>query len=228
MTSSAVVEDSAEDARDLLADGGAQVRVERGERLVQEQDLGFDRERPREGHALLLAAGELVGVAALQARQPDHLEQLADPLPSCRAGQPEGDVRLHREVRKQAALLGDVADPAPLGMDVRALAVDDLARDPDRAAVGSLEAGEQAQQRRLAAAGRSEDRRQRPRRHLQVEAGEHGVRAEALAQAADLNAAHGATCGCWVVRMLMAPPKSAMGACRRSARAHSSARPRSR
>jgi hypothetical protein len=47
-------------------------------------------------------------------------------------------------VGKQATLLGDVADPAALGMGVRAIAVDDLPGDPDRAAVGSLEAGEQA------------------------------------------------------------------------------------
>ena len=175
-----MVEDCAQDSRDLLADGGAHVRVERGERLVQEHDLGFDRECPGEGYALLLAAGELVGVAPLQAGEPDHLEQVADSLPSCRAGKPESDVRLHREVGEQAALLRDVTDPALLGMDVRALAVDDLPGDPDGAAVGSLEAGEQAQQRRLAAAGRSQDRRERPRRHLQVEAGEHRVRSEAL------------------------------------------------
>ena len=118
--------------------------VERGERLVQEQDLGFDRERPSQGYALLLAAGELMGVAALEAGEPDHLEQVADSLTSCCAGKPKSYVRLHREVGKQATLLGDIADPALLGTDVRALAVDELPGDPDGATIGSLEAGEQA------------------------------------------------------------------------------------
>ena len=40
----------------------AQVDVEVGERLVEQQQLGARRERARERHALLLAAGELVRV----------------------------------------------------------------------------------------------------------------------------------------------------------------------
>ncbi len=89
-----MVDDSRQDARDLLAHAGAQVGVQGRERLVQEHDLGFDRERSSQGDALLLAAGELVGVAALQAGEPDHLEQVVDSLPSCCAGEPERDVRL--------------------------------------------------------------------------------------------------------------------------------------
>ncbi len=121
---------------------------------------GLIGERPSQRYALLLPAGELMGIAALEAGEPDHLEQVADPLTSCCAGKPESDVRLHCEVGKQATLLGDIADPALLGADVRALAVDELPGDPDGAAVGSLEAGEQAQQRRLAAARRAQDRRE--------------------------------------------------------------------
>ena len=52
----------AEVAQQLLqlgADVGARVRVERGHRLVQEQDRGVARERTRERDALALAAGEL-------------------------------------------------------------------------------------------------------------------------------------------------------------------------
>ena len=70
------------------------MRVERGERLVEEHDLGFDGERPRQRHPLLLAAGELVGIATRQLGEPDELEQVVDSLPARRPGQPEGDVRL--------------------------------------------------------------------------------------------------------------------------------------
>ena len=66
-------------------DARAQVRVERGERLVQQHDPGPDGERPGQRHALLLAAGELMRVALAQARQPDRLEQVVDGRPAALA-----------------------------------------------------------------------------------------------------------------------------------------------
>ena len=57
--------------------------------------------------------------------------------------------------------------------------------EPDRAAVGVLEAAEQAQQRRLAAARGAEDRGEAAGGDLEVEAGEHDRAAERLAQAGD-------------------------------------------
>ena len=41
------------------AELGAHARVERAERLVEQEHLGVDRERAGETHALALAAGEL-------------------------------------------------------------------------------------------------------------------------------------------------------------------------
>jgi hypothetical protein len=64
-----------EDARGLLYDKRvAQVGVEVGERLVeQHMSSGRGRERARQRHALLLAAGELVRVlAALSLGQADE------------------------------------------------------------------------------------------------------------------------------------------------------------
>ena len=52
------------DAADLLAELAADLRVERRERLVEQQHLGLDRERPRQRDALLLAAGQLVRISA--------------------------------------------------------------------------------------------------------------------------------------------------------------------
>ena len=51
---------------DLVAQRHADLGVERGERLVEEQHLRPDRERAGERHALLLAAGELEGIAAAE------------------------------------------------------------------------------------------------------------------------------------------------------------------
>ena len=104
---------------------------------------------------------------ALEAGQADHLDQLGDALalgrhaPEPAAAQPEADVRGDREVREQRAFLRDVADAAPLRRRVLPRAVDDAAGEGDRAPVGPLETGDQAEERRLAAAGRAEDRRQR-------------------------------------------------------------------
>ena len=63
---------------DLLAHPRAQRRVERGERLVEQQHLRAARERAGQRHPLLLAAGELVRQALGERRDPDHLEQLGD------------------------------------------------------------------------------------------------------------------------------------------------------
>ena len=43
-------------------------RVERTERLVEQEHLGLGRQRAGEGHALPLSAGELRGVAPAEAR----------------------------------------------------------------------------------------------------------------------------------------------------------------
>ena len=59
----------------------ADLRVERAERLVQQQHARLDREGAGERHALALAAGELVRVAVLVAGEPDDAEQLVDLAP---------------------------------------------------------------------------------------------------------------------------------------------------
>ena len=52
--------------------------VERGDRLVGDDELGPQRQRPGDADALALAAGELVRVAArVLGREPDELQQLA-------------------------------------------------------------------------------------------------------------------------------------------------------
>ena len=45
----------------------AQMRVERGERLIEQQRFGLDRKRARQRHALLLAAGKLARIAGFEA-----------------------------------------------------------------------------------------------------------------------------------------------------------------
>ena len=66
------------DGADLLAQRHADLGVERRERLVEEQELGLRGERARQRHALLLAAGELEGIAAAVLRQLDEPQHLGD------------------------------------------------------------------------------------------------------------------------------------------------------
>ena len=68
------------DAPDLLAQLDAHLRVERRERLVEQQHTRLDRERARERDALLHAARELVRVAVAGVAEADELEQLAHAL----------------------------------------------------------------------------------------------------------------------------------------------------
>ena len=59
----------------------AHPRVERAERLVEQQHLRLDGERAGERHALALAARQLGRVAVREAVQVDQLEQLVDARP---------------------------------------------------------------------------------------------------------------------------------------------------
>ena len=62
-------------------DAGLDRHVERRHRFVEGQDLGLQRQRPRDADALLLPAGELSRVAAgVFAPQPDDAQQLGHPL----------------------------------------------------------------------------------------------------------------------------------------------------
>ena len=94
-----------------LAQLGADLGVERAEGLVEQQHLRLDGQRPRERHALLLAAGELRGVAVGEAVESHQREQLGDPLADLRLGpfadaQPEADVVVHRHVLERARSAG--------------------------------------------------------------------------------------------------------------------------
>ena len=54
----------------------ARLRIERGERLVHQQDLGIGGERAREVDALLHAARQLGRIPPLEALEPDELEEV--------------------------------------------------------------------------------------------------------------------------------------------------------
>ena len=120
-----------------------QVAVERGERLVEQQDRRLDGERAGERHALLLAARELARQAIAEAAELHRLEEAIDlggdlrPAHAARA-QAVGDVLRHRHVREQGVVLEDDADVALVGRQV----VDRRAVDPHAARGLADEAGD--------------------------------------------------------------------------------------
>src|SRR5208337_4547605 len=68
------------DIEQLLAQRDRRQGVERGERLVQHQHLGLDRERSRETDALLHPAGQLARIGLLEAVESDLVDVKAGAL----------------------------------------------------------------------------------------------------------------------------------------------------
>ena len=135
----------------------AQLQVERAERLVEQQHARLVDERAGDGDALLLTAGELGHVAVgvvLKAYQTQHTHDLLrdNVLRLLLDGQAEGDVVVDVHVREERVFLEYGVDLALVGRDVH----DVLAVEEDLALGGLQEAAEDTQQRRLAAAGGTE------------------------------------------------------------------------
>ena len=150
----------------LLAHAG----VEGAEGLVEQHHLGLDRERAGERHALALAARELAGVAVGQAVELHEREQLVDAVARLALGaladaQAEADVLAHRHVLEGGVVLEHEAHAALAHRHLGGV----LARDDHAAGVRGLEAGDHAQQRRLARARGAEQGGERPARHLEAD-----------------------------------------------------------
>lgn len=64
---------------ELGAPCGPEFRIETGERLIQQEDLGLSDEGPGQRHPLLLASGELVRVATAKLADSHHVQR---PLPT--------------------------------------------------------------------------------------------------------------------------------------------------
>ena len=161
----------------LLAHG----RVERAERLVEQQHAGLDGERAGQRHALPLAARELGGIAVGEAVELHEREQLVDALADLGLGpladlEAEGDVAAHGEVLEGGVVLEDEADPTLLRNDAGHV----LVADHHAPGVGRLEPRDDPQERRLAAAARPQQGRERAVRNLDTDVVERREVAEAL------------------------------------------------
>src|SRR6185312_13168666 len=140
---------------------GAQLLVERAQRLVEEQDIGIEDEGAREGDALLLAAGKLRRQAIAEPAELDEVESVVDALgglaPAAAADlQGKPDILAHRHVREQGITLEDHAEIALLRRQVG----DDALAHADVAAGRLDEAGDRHEDRRLARSRGAEQRQE--------------------------------------------------------------------
>src|SRR5262249_26727574 len=146
------------------------LRVERTEGLVEQEDLGLGRARPGERHALPLPAGELRRQGLLETLELHQLEQLphavADlSLRPLADAQPKPDVVEHCHVAEERVVLEDEPDVAlPYRRVGHVLLVVE-----DRPRIRDLEPRDDPQQRRLARARRPEQREQLAVGHLQAD-----------------------------------------------------------
>src|SRR3954454_948840 len=131
--------------------------VDRGERLVHEQDRRLIRQRAGDGHALLHPAGQLPWVVVDESRQADRIEGLLDESRSLAAAQPLVTKRQQHVVadgrpgHQRAAVL--LEDERHL---LRRLG-HSLAAEDRLAARRAQQPCDAFEQRRLPAAGRSDD-----------------------------------------------------------------------
>ena len=104
-----------EDCLSSRAHALAQLGVEVGERLVEQENFRLDHEAARKRDALLLAAGELVGIALLEPGEVDQRERLRDFAPRLgRAGLCAASVRTRRSrTRSCAATPRSSGTPCP-------------------------------------------------------------------------------------------------------------------
>ena len=177
------------DRREHLAD---QLGIERAGDLVEQQRARPRRQRAGDRDALLLAAGEPVGMLVLAPLEPEARQQLArvrlglGAALAVAAHRGEHDVLEHAQVREEVERLEDHAEPAPDRDRLDAGVGDHLAVEQHVAVVDLLQQVDAAQQRRLARSRRADQRDRRVLGDLEVDAAQHRALAVGLRDAADL------------------------------------------
>ncbi len=163
--------------------------VERGERLVQQDQVGLGGEGACDGDALRLPAGELVRPAFGQRADAGALQPLVGLRARLRPGgtrRPRGelDVPAHGQVREEQGVLGEQCDPAAVRRQPGSREVEQrLVRERGASRVRPDQARQHPEHRGLARAVRPEQgqrlARAEPQLHLDVALGDRRREVEA-------------------------------------------------
>ncbi|SHJ57840.1 hypothetical protein SAMN02745194_02886 [Roseomonas rosea] len=180
------------DGPQLEARALPQVRIERAEGFVQQQEAGALHQGAGQGHALALAAGEGMGAAGFHPFEPQHGDGLLHAgrdlgARPALALQPIGDVGRDGHVREQRVGLEHHVHRAAVGRNAQQV----RAVQRHRAGIGCLEAGDHAQQRGLAGARAAEQGEELAGGHVERDAVERRHAAEAAGDAAQGEACRG-------------------------------------
>jgi len=165
--------------------------VERGRRLVHDDDAGIERQRLGDLDQLLLGDRQRLDRCVGVDPRGDAQKQAARPIPhrgaveqaAARRLKPEEDVVGDAALGQQAELLVDDADPGPARLD-RMPEGDGLAAKLDLAFVGPVDAAEHLHQGRLAGAVLPADRMNFPGMAVEADIVERPHAGETLADAA--------------------------------------------
>jgi hypothetical protein len=177
---------------DLGAHRHAQLGVQVGQRLVEQEQLGFAHDGTADRHPLALAARELRGLALQQFAQAQQRGGGGHLGLDLRLGHPdvlqaEGHVVVHRHVRVQRIRLEHHRAAAVR----RRHGVHALPVDADLAGGRRLQAGDHPQQRRLAAARGADEDHELTVVHRQVDAVQDGGLVKTLDDVLEFKCGHG-------------------------------------
>ena len=173
-----------------------QFRIERRGHLVEQHHLGLHGERTGDRDALLLATGEVVGIAVELLGEADLRQHLLGQRQSLRLRHVLGDARRehdvlpHRQMREQVVALEDDADILAQFAQLRRVLRHRVAGDLDLAGMEALEPVDAAQQRRLARTRAADDRDDLSGIDAERDAFQHLQRTEALVDAFNENGWH--------------------------------------
>ena len=153
-------------ARQIRQDFFLEADIERGQRLVEQQQLRARQDRAGKRDALRLAAGKFGHRPGQEMSDLENFEHVfhADAFGAGSVNDALGaeeNISPHRKVREQSALLGHVADVSALRrkIDFPRRGKERFAADLDFTRRDIAQAGDGVEQRRFAGARRAEDRR---------------------------------------------------------------------
>ena len=175
---------------DLAAQLGAHLGIEGRQRLVQQQHARLGRQRPGQGHALLLTTRQLCGVTLRLRRKPHHRQHLLHPLAHGHGrltAQAKRHVLRRRQIGKQRIALKHHPKPPTRGRP----GGDVVLLKKHLPLVRPLDATQNPQQRSLAATRWPQQTDKLTRLHTQVNSTQHRRSVVLLDDV--LNAQHGVT-----------------------------------
>ena len=174
----------------------AQLLVERRHGFVEQQHARPLDQGARQRHALALAARQFVRLAAAKIFELHQRQHVGDALCDPRLGETflleaEGHIVLDIEMREQRVALEHHVDRPPMRRHLRQ--IDTV--EQDAAGIRPFEAGDQAEQSGLAAAGRTKQGKKLALVDIERQLVDRGVTAELLAQAFDAQQRRGRRIG---------------------------------